>query len=138
MNIFGCNCRLGCTAGAAIAAAIIGVLTAFLQITGVIALTPAFLWVAFGIAVVYLAVLAVTAALATRREAQPCQCRPLRIVLAGILGTILFALVLLAVGIVATSVVSAILVGLLLFFFTLVLAGTACLVRCLGDCEEEI
>lgn len=136
MNIFGCNCKLSCTGAAVIAAAIIGVLTAFLQITGVIVLTPVFLAVAFGIAVVYLAVLVVATALAARQERRCCQCRPLRTALAGILGTIFFALVLLAVGIVATSVVSAILVGVLLFFVTLVFAGTACLVKCLGDCEE--
>ena len=54
--------------------------------------------------------------------------------LIGILGAILFAVVLLAVGIVATSVFNAILVGLLLFFFTLALTATACLVRCFAEC----
>jgi Kef-type K+ transport system membrane component KefB len=48
----------------------------------------------------------------------------------------LFALVLLAVGIVATSVLSAILVGITLFFFALMLTSTACLVRCLVNCRS--
>lgn len=137
MNFFGCNCKLDCTAEAVIVAAIVGVLAAFAQITGVIVLAPVFLAVAFGIAVVYLAVVLVAAALAQRPHRGCCACRPLQAVLSGILGTILLALVLLAVGIVATSVVSAILVGLLVFFFALVFMGTVCLVKCLGDCEEE-
>lgn len=136
MNFFGCNCKLDCTAEAVIVAAVLGVLAAFAQITGVIVLAPVFLAVAFAIAVVYLAVVLVAMALAQRRRGC-CACRPLRAVLSGILGTILLALVLLAVGIVATSVVSAILVGLLVFFFALVFIGTVCLVKCLGDCEEE-
>ncbi len=132
MRIFGCNCTLSCTGTAVIAAAIVGVLTAFLQITGVITLTPVALLVAFGIAVAYLAVLL----LATGRRERCCRlCGALGAVLVGILGTILLALVLLAVGITAASVLSAILVGLLLFFFALLLTATACLVRCLGDCE---
>jgi len=57
-------------------------------------------------------------------------------VLAGILGTVLFSLVILAVGIVATSVVSAILVGLLVAFFALIVTATACLIRCLADCDD--
>lgn len=127
------NFRCSCTVGAVIASLIIGVLTAILQITGVITVTTAFLWVTFGIAVVYLGVLLVAAALARRTERMGC-CTPLNALLAGILGTILFAVVLLAVGITATSVLSAILVGLLLFFLSLIFTATACFIRCLTDC----
>lgn len=134
MALINCNCRGTCTTAAVIAGAIIGVLAAFFQITGVITVTTAFLWVVFGIAVGYLGVLLIAAALTRREERRECTCTALNTLLLGILGAILFAVVLLAVGIVATSVVSAILVGLLLFFFTLTLAGTACYVRCLADC----
>ena len=137
MSQFNCGCKLSCNALAVIASIIVGVLTAFLQISGVITVGVVFLWVAFGIAVVYLGVLTIAAALARRAEAcsRGC-CQSLTTVLAGILGTILFAVVLLAVGIVATSVISAILVGLLLFFLTLTLTATACYARCLADCED--
>lgn len=134
MALFNCNCKCGCTAAAVIVSAIIGVLTAFFQITGVITVTTAFLWVVFGIAVGYLALLVLGTAWDRRGETSSCQCTALNAVLAGILGSILLAVVLLAVGIVATSVVSAILVGLLLFFFSLTLAGSACLVRTLTGC----
>lgn len=130
-----CRCRPACTTLALIASVIIGVVTAFLQITGVVLATPAFLWVALGIAVVYLGIQTLAAALARRRESAGC-CQQLGTVLVGILGTILFSVVLLAVGIVATSILSAILVGVLLFFLSLTVTGTACYIRCLAECGE--
>jgi hypothetical protein len=63
-------------------------------------------------------------------------CAALQTVLTGILGTVLVSVVLLAVGIVATSVISALLIGLTAGFFTLMIAGSACFARCLADCEE--
>ena len=134
MSTLNCSCRWNCTAVAVIASVIAGIVAAFLQITGTITVTPAFLWVVFGIAVVYLGGLVVVTALTRRTEQGRCVCTTLTTVLAGILGTILFSVVLLGVGIVATSVVSAILVGLLVLFSALTLTGTACFVRCLADC----
>lgn len=130
-----CNRNVSCSVVALIVSAIIGVLAAFFQITGVITVTPVFLWVVFGIAVVYLGILVVSSALARRNEQAGCVCPVLQVVLAGILGAILTSVILLAVGIVATSILSAILVGLLLFFFTLTLTATACLIRCNSDCN---
>ncbi len=134
MSIYGCHYKCSCRLFAVLASVIIGVVTAFLQITGTVTATPAFLWVVFGIAVVYLGVLVVATALSGRRESNGCVCSALNTLLIGILGSILFALVLLAVGIVATSVLSAVLVGILLFFFSLTLTSTACMVRSLADC----
>lgn len=131
------NCRFSCAAVAVGVSAILGVLAAFLQITGVITVTPAFLWVVFGVAVVYLGVLVVASALARRAERTGCMCAAVNLVLLGILGAILVAVVLLAVGVTATSVVSAILVGLLVFFFALTFGSFACYVRCLSDCTAE-
>ena len=125
-----CNFRCSCTVAAVIASVILGVVAAFLQITGVITVTPVFLWVAFGVAVGYLGILLSTAG----QEDAEC-CAAVRTILAGILGTILFSVILLAVGITATSVVSAILVGLLVLFAALTVTGTACFVRCVSDCE---
>ena len=138
MSLFNCSCtcRRDCALYAVIAALILGVVAAFLQITAVITVTTAFLWVALGIGVVYLGILLVTTALNHRTECKPCLCPTLRTVLAGILGTILFSTVLLAVGIVATSVVSAILVGLLVAGLALTIGGTACFVKCLAGCDD--
>ena len=131
-----CSCRCSCTIGTIIAAIIVGVLAAFFQLTAAITVTTVFLWVLLGIAVVYLAALVVATALARRSEHNDCRCTSLNTLLVGILGTILFAVVLLGFGIVATSVISAILVGLLLGSFTLTVAASACYVRTLDDCGE--
>lgn len=138
MSLFNCNCncRCTCTVAALIASVILGVVTAFLQITGVITVAPVFLWVVFGIAVVYLGIATLAAALTRRSERSDCLCASLNTLLAGILGTVLFAIVLLAVGIVATSILSAILVGILLFFFALTITGSACLVKQLIGCDD--
>lgn len=135
MTNCGCRTRLGCTLLAAIAAVILGIVAGFLQITAVITVTPLLLWVALAIAVVYLAVLTVVTGMAPTGACRPCMCATLNTVLAGILATALFAVVLLAVGITATSVASAILVGLLTASLTLTLASSACLIKCMADCE---
>ncbi len=134
MSLFGCNCRSRCTLAAIVVSLIVGVVSAFLLITGTITITPVFLLVAFGIAVAALGVLLVSMSLARRDTLGSCVCNALEVVLTGALGTIAFAVILLAVGIVATSVVSAILVGLTAGFFTLTVTATACLIRCLADC----
>lgn len=136
MSLFNCSCKCNCTVAAVVASVIIGVLTAFFQITSVIAVLPIFLWVVFGIAVVYLGVLVVATALARRSERCGCLCTVLNTLLLGILGSILLSVILLAFGIVATDVISAILVGLLLFFFSLTLTSSACFIRCLTDCGD--
>ncbi len=138
MSIINCCCKTSCTLIAIIASVVVGIVAAFLQIAAVITVAPVFLWVALGIAVVYLGILLTTTTLTRRTQCRPCQRRSVATVLAGILGTILFSVVLLAVGITATSVISAILIGLLAGFLTLTFTGTACLIRCLADCEEEI
>ena len=135
MSMFNCDCRCNCSLFAVIASLFIGIITAFLQITAVIAVGNAFLWVVLGIAVVYLAVLLVAATLNGDKDKCGCICSVINSVLVGILGSSLFAVILLAVGITATSVVSAILVGLLLFFLSLTLTSSACFVKCFADCD---
>ena len=129
-----CNPGISCATAALIISVIVGVVAAFLQILGVITVGTAFLWVTLGIAVVYLAGLVAASALSRRTERPSCACGVLNTLLVGILGTVLLSLVLLAVGIVATSVLSAIGVGLLLFFLTLIITASTCYVRCEADC----
>ena len=130
MNIT-CNFKLSCTGLAVAASIIVGVITAILRFTGVITLTPAFLWVALGIAVVYLALLL----LSTVSRRKNCCRVALGALLIGILGTILLSVVLLAVTFAATSVFGAIISGLLLAFASLIFTATACYINCSADCE---
>lgn len=129
-----CQCRCRCTLGAIIVSVILGVISAFLQITGAITVIPVFLWVALGIAVVYLAILLFRTGNVT--ENCICLCSTINTLLVGILGTILLSVILLAVGVVATSVISAILVGLLLVFLSLIFTSTACFIRARTGCGD--
>lgn len=127
-----CCCRFNCTFWAIVLSIAVGVVTAFLTIMGMIALTPAFLWVTLGIAVVYLAVALATVNL---KEGTARCCSALAAILIGVLGTALFSIVLLAISFPATSVLGAILAGVVLFFLFLTLTATACYVRCQALCD---
>ena len=133
MALFGYCRKQECTAVAVIAAAIIGIVTAFLRYAAVITVTPAFMWVVFGIAVVYLAATLIAVALAGGLPTCCWTSFALSTVLSGIVGTILFSVILLAISVVATSVIGAIVTGLLLFFFALIIGATVCLVKCLAN-----
>ena len=135
MSMMNCNCRCSCTLAAIFVSIVIGVITAFLQITAVITVIPAFLWTVFGIAVGYLAILLIASGRCHCEGLRECECEALNTAIIGALGTVLFSLILLAVGIVATSVVSAILVGITVGAFALLLTATACLIRKLYRCD---
>ena len=136
MTFLNCSCRENCIALSAVASIILGIIAAFLNFTAVIAVTPAFLWVLFGIAVVYLAVVLVTST-ASDNGIRTCICAILPALLAGILGTVLLAVILLAISFAPTSVLGAILVGALITFFSLLLTSTACLVKCTAGCTAN-
>ena len=130
----GC-CKTNCTVLVVVASLVIGIITAFLRITATITLTPAFLWVLLGIAVVYLAVILLAGAI-FGKECCEGLCSIITALLAGILGTVLLSIILLAIEFVATSVIGAIFAGALLFFFFLAVTSTACLVRCFFNCND--
>lgn len=125
----------GCTVIAVAASLVLGVIAAFLRITAAITLTPAFLWVLLGIAVVYLAVAIIAAAL-FRHDCCDSLCSIITALLAGVLGTVLLSLVLLGIPFAATSLLGAVLTGALLFFFFLTVTSAACLVRCFFNCND--
>ena len=135
MSLFCCERRCDCVGLALIVSLLIGVVTAFLTFAAVVALTPAFLWVVLGIAVVYLAVTLFSAPFIQGTDKR-CVCSALNTLLVAILGTILLAILLLAVSFAATSIIGAILTGVLLFFLFLALTTTACLVKCIVGCNN--
>ena len=134
----GCGCKLGCAALAVVASLILGIATALLRINGTLVVGTAFLWVALGVAVVYLAVLLVVSAFL--QGAGPrgcCICSVLPVVLTGILGSALSATVLLAFSFAATSIIGAIITGALVFFLALTVTAIACLIKCIIGCIGE-
>jgi len=132
-----CGCRRDCTLLAIIASIIIGVVTAFLRFAAVITVTPAFLWVLFGIAVVYLALTPISVSIIRGYGTACCICRVLPVLLTGILGTILTAVILLGITFAATSIIGAIITGLLLLFFTLTVVSVGCLANCAARCNDR-
>lgn len=133
MNNYDCNCRLGCLGLSIIASAVIGVVAAFLSFAALITITPAFLWVLFGIAVGALGITLLGSS-ACPSDGRFC-CRYLGQLIGGILGTILTSVILLGITFAATSIIGAIITGLLLFFFSLTITSAACLVKCRCDCD---
>ncbi len=128
-----CERRFDCITLSIVASLVIGVVAAFLRITAVITVTPAFLWVLLGVALVYIAVTLIGVSL----NGNPaCCCPALRAALAGALGTALFSIVLLGITFAATSVIGAIIVGLLLFFFALLITATVCYIKCIANCTD--
>ena len=129
-----CGCKINCTGLAVITSLIISIVGVFLTITAVITLAPLFLGIVIGVALLFLVVLLLTIGsgncIFKRCEAT------LDALLVGIIGTIVTAALLLAVTFAATSVIGAIVTGLLLFFVSLIITASACLARCLAECNE--
>lgn len=138
MSTSDCPCRNTCTTIALIISLVVGIIAAFLRITAAITVTPAFLWTVLGIAVVYLGVLLLTStSLRCCGTSTPCCIKTIFSVLLGaIVATVLLSVVLLAVEFAATSVLGAVLTGLLLFSFFLTLTEVACLIRCIVTSKD--
>ncbi|MBR5613779.1 MAG: hypothetical protein IKW64_00565 [Clostridia bacterium] len=130
-----CNCKSDCTGRAIAASIIIGIITAILSFTAVITVTPAFLWALLGVAVVYLAVTLLAAPAIRGAGIRGCVCNILPVLITGILGTALTAVILLGIEFAATSIIGTIITGALLLFFSLILTATACLIRCTAGCR---
>ena len=106
---------------------VVGIVAGILSATGIITVTPAFLWVVFGIAIGYLAIAFIVSSL--RRFDTPYSARSIiGLFLAGVFTTVLLSLVLLGVTFPATSAIFAVLVGLLLAGFWLIITSVGCIV----------
>ncbi|MBQ3181658.1 MAG: hypothetical protein IJB50_02755 [Clostridia bacterium] len=131
-----CFCKSNCSVVAVIASVIIGIIAAVLRTTAVITLTPAFLWVVLGIAVLYLAIILVKSASFSGIAQKSCICPVLTVLLTAILGAIVTSVILLGITFVATSIIGAIITGALLAFASLIFFETACLIKCLARCDD--
>ena len=134
MTCLNCESKINCTGIAFITSLILGIIAAFLQITAVIAIPPILLGSAIIVALVFLLVILIAVSL-TQTSCRAL-CSVVSVLLLGILGSILFAAILLIIDIAATSVIGAILVGLLVFSFSLFILTTACLVKCIANCND--
>ena len=135
MSLFCCNNEIQCARLSIVASVIIGIIAAFLSFMGTITVTPIFLWVLFGIAIVYLAITLLVSASANRQDGRRCICANLPTLLTGILGTILTSVILL--GITVGTILGAIIVGLLLAFFALTVLSFSCFSYCIARCRDN-
>ncbi len=137
MTNYSCDCR-GMRVGSVVTVSIIlGILAAFLRFTATVTVGTVFLWAVFAAAVAYLGVvLLVTGLSACCTSLARCACPLLSALLIGTLGSILLANILLSVTLAATSILGAILFGILVGFFALTLLSTAALARKLSRCED--
>lgn len=129
-----CNYRVECGFIAMAASVIAGIVAAIAQFTAIITLTSIFYIVAFGVAVLFLAILLLLAPMLCDATRHTCCVTNIKLLSVGILGTIFTSVILLAVGFAATSVLGAIFVGLLAAFFTLMVTSVVCTVTCTADC----
>lgn len=129
-----CNRRVDCSVLALAASIIIGVVAGVLRFTAVITLTPAFLWVTFGIALGFLVLLFARALVCGRTRSNECLCNTLGLLILGILVTLLTSVILLGITFAATSVIGAIVVGVLFAAFSLIFASVACFAKCTANC----
>lgn len=135
MEICGCKSKCECFVFSLIASAVAGIITAFLNFSGTIAVSQIILWVFFGVALGFLAVALVAGALANRKEFGSCICSSLTTLFVGVLGTVLFSLVLILVDIATGGLLGSVLTGLLFAFFALTVTSVACVIREFFGCR---
>ena len=137
MSYFNCECKTGCVIKAIILSVVIGVITAALSYTAAITVTPAFLWVLFGIGVIYLLLNPLIICGTKRCATENCICSVLSAHLIGLIGLIITSLILLGITFAATSLLGAVITGALLGFFTLSFSTVACITKCVARCHLE-
>lgn len=134
MEICGCKTKCDCTFFSVIVSVIVGIIVAFLNVSGTIAVPQVVLWVFFGVALAALAAAFVAGAL-QRREHTGCFCSSLTTLLVGVLGTVLFSLVLILADIATGGIFGSLITGLLFAAFTLIITSVGCLTKSLFGCK---
>ena len=129
-------CKCNCVVLALISSIALGIVASVLLFTAVITVTATFYWVALGIAVGFLALTLVAVPRTSCFDSSSCFCYILTAILAGALGTILTALILLGVGFAATSALGAVVFGILIFLEALLLTSVACFIKYIAGCAS--
>ena len=132
-----CDCqRCNCGVLAFVASVFVGIIAAILRYTAVITITPAFLWVVLGVAVVFLGA-SVFAAILGGSGVRRCFCEYFTLFVVGALGAILLSVVLLAIPFAATSLLGALISGAMIYAIAQVVTITACILRCIINCCNQ-
>jgi len=114
-----------------------GIAAGFLFANGFLPFVFVGIGIALGIAIITLILLwgAVTAK--KPYSDNDCICENLGLLLAGIIGTIITSIIALSVFLIPGVTIFAILVGLVAFFFALLLIGIVSYLTCVSDCDDD-
>ncbi len=127
-----CECRCGRCIIPTIIGIVFGIITGVLVNAEVITNFLPIIWIAFGIGLLAI-VLLILMALFSEDEASECVCENGKCLAIGAIGTILLAVIILAILNATTGVTIAILFGILGFFFIFALASLLQLLLCLVE-----
>lgn len=136
MSFICCDNRRYCTIAAIIVSTIVGIVFAFTLISGGVVIDPIYVSVALGVGLVYLAATLIAVAIASLRFRGMGASSELIALIIGILGTIIFSIVVYLVGVTAVTVGLAVLVGFLGAFFALMITSTICFIKYLANGRE--
>ena len=128
MSVYNCEKSRVCSVFAIVVSVVIGIVAAIFQGTSVIATVPYYLLGSVVVALVYLAVLVLSVSI--KSNIGTCAKTPLSLLLLGTLGTVLSSGVLLA-ALSPASVLGAIVVGIQVFFVSLMLISVGCYIKCI-------
>ncbi len=130
------DCRGIRVSGVVTVSIVLGIVAAFLQFFGTITVGTTFIAAVLAAAVAYLAIALIVAGVSACCTAlAPCACPLLATQLLGSIGSVLLSAVLLAIGTTA-GIVGAILFGVLILAFALMLLSTATLAWQLSRCND--
>ncbi len=135
MEICGCRPRCECALFSVIVSAVIGIIAAFLNFSGTIAVPLVILWVFFGVALGFLAISLVSASFRREKENSGCFCISLGTLFVGVLVTTLLSLVLIIFDIATAGILGSVITGLLFAGFSLTVTSAVCLAKSLFGCR---
>lgn len=129
-----CNCTCNCTGIAIFAGIIAGIIAGILYYATVITSTAAIAYAAFGVAVLGI-IIAFLCASARIAGVQRCICNNLPLLLIGVAGAFISAIIISSVTLNAGTVISAVLIGITVLFTILTLSAIICAIICISGCN---
>ena len=129
-----CNCTCNCTGIAIFAGIIAGIIAGILYYATVITSTAAIAYAAFGVAALGI-IIAFLCASARITGVQRCICNNLPLLLIGVAGAFISAIIITSVTLNAEAVISAVLIGITVLFTILTLSAIICAIICISGCN---
>ena len=137
MSLFCRNDRRICTILAVTVSVITGIAVAFAQMSGGITLSGIYFAGLLGVAILYMPVTAIIAAVTYSHSRSLRNTPALFIQMLSIIGSIVLSVVAILVGTAVSAAASTVIAGLYAFFFALLFTSTACIIKFLANGNER-